>query len=126
MTRVTTSQEYKNMMVLLNQIGITDRSDRLRLVSRLLDKRVTSFKELSSEDVNIIVEDLRSWKKIQQERLYNGIFAIESLMFSQACYDSDYQLSDSHVLSDRKSRKEFVKKMAEKYDISEDLSLIHI
>lgn len=106
MPSVTRTTRYKNMMALLRQCGFISRPDRLRVMSRLLDKEVETFTSLTSEDVDTAVDKLNAWKYLQSERFSNGVLLEESLLYVQhACDISMLTVSDNDVLPDEKSRR---------------------
>lgn len=106
MSKVTKTTKYKNMMALLRQCGFVSRNDRLRVMSKILGKDVSTFTSLTEEDVEEAVRSLNSWRMLQNERFTSGILLEESLLYvQQACDISMLTVSDNDVLPNETSRR---------------------
>lgn len=68
------------IFVLASEAGINNTSDRVELAKALLDigEGLTSYTELSTEDLEAIVFALRSWRTVQELRLANGVLEVEA------------------------------------------------
>lgn len=108
-------------MALIGQVGATNRADRLSLASSLLGKTVNSFTELNLEEIDTLVKKLQDWEIIQKQRWGNQSLLLESLMIAELYNNFDTIDMDTPILSNSKSRKEFIDKMASKnYDVSKE------
>ena len=54
---VTTSQQYKHLMVLMGNAGIQHKDDRIHFATKVLKRPVTSFTRLSAQDVDVLVDE---------------------------------------------------------------------
>ena len=118
---IRNSSQYRHLMALIGQVGATNRADRLSLASSLLGKTVNSFTELNLEEIDILVEKLRDWETIQNQRWGNQSLLLESLMIAELYNNFDTIDMDTPILSNSKSRKEFIDKMVSKnYDVSKE------
>lgn len=103
---VTKTTRYKNMMVLLGQCGFVSRPDRLRVMSKVLGKDISTFTSLTSQDVDKAIESLSTWKMLQTERFTSGIILEESFLYvQQACNTSMLTVSDNDILPNEASRR---------------------
>lgn len=106
--KVSQTTQYRHMMALLGQCGLTQRTTRLRVVSHILNRDVTTFTSLTSNDVDDIVSALSMWKMVQQERFDAGIIMQESLLYvNRMCDVNQLTISDNDVLPTQASRKQF-------------------
>ena len=94
------------MMALLGQCGFISRPDRLRVMSKILDKEVLTFTSLTTKDVEKATQALSLWKMLQSERFTSGIILEESFAYvQQACDVSMLTVSDNDILPNEASRR---------------------
>lgn len=117
------TSEYKYLMVLMNKAGIIEREQRLYVASRILKKEVSTFKQLSPEEISQVLLGLRSWEAVQEQRLFGGSLFYESMMITDLLLDKTKVVlsEDGSILSTEKGRKEFMaKNKSGKYEIDMD------
>lgn len=116
---VTTSQQYKHLMVLMGNAGIQHKDDRIHFATKVLKRPVTSFTRLSAQDIDVLVDAMNGWNSAQEIRMRNGVLNCEAAMTLEMMRDTDKLLmSEESVLPNAQSRRKFMSKM--NIDINEE------
>lgn len=93
-------------MVLVNKTGLSDRDTRLRIASYVLDRKISSFTTLSSDDVSILTDFFTAWYVVEKERFYEGITYQDALSYTrQLCDKTQLLVSDNDVFPSEASRR---------------------
>ena len=64
--------------------GVTDRNDRLELSRQLIQRGmgyypgIDSFNDLRREEIEYLIESLRSWELVQEVRMYLGDLPLDN------------------------------------------------
>lgn len=118
---VTRTTKYKHMMVLLSIVGAVDKPDRISLVNTLLGTSITSFTQLTQNNVDDMVDMLSAWRTIQRHRFYSGTTWVEAEMLHHIAHNTDNGIIDYFDEPTEQSRKAFIRTMAKlNYDVSEE------
>lgn len=106
MTKIQATTEYRHVMALFSDAGITDRQDRLMVASRILGTTVESFTDLCAQDASRLCEALSVWRYLQQVRVANGSILKESFAFVDMVNDdSMLTVEDDSILATTFSRR---------------------
>ena len=86
----------RSLLSKCRQAGIHD-GDRMVLASAILDRPgITSFTELSDEDLAIMYWALVHWRLIQRSRLLNGTLLVEARVLIENENEQDQEIRDMH------------------------------
>ena len=96
-------------MALVKRACGSVRSDRIDLVSTLLKKNISSFTQMTMDDILYATELLEAWENTQKVRFANGTLVTEAMMVCDMMDLRIPHLSHNSLLSDEKSRKEYLK-----------------
>ena len=67
----------------MKSAGVTDRNDRLELSRQLIQRGmgyypgIDSFNDLERDEVEYLIESLRSWELVQEVRMYLGDLTLD-------------------------------------------------
>lgn len=104
---MSTQGKIRQLHTLFSSIGKTDRQEKLEWLSEALDKKVKSSKELSNEELDLVILDLQSKQDPSITKMKRKILSLCHLHnwtvwdAKQAKLKADTQRLDEWLMSDK-------------------------